>query len=202
MFADGLRFSLPQRAALVALLLGTPLLAGCFDEPEIEDRWTRLDLVSANVAQNQVLTPGTRDTFTVRTAITYRSILTGVAVAELRASGTLTAADLALHPDAPRVLMAQNIDSLLQSSVSVGRATRAITGWDHLIQHIDFTFEGWVPASVDTSATPPAGLFLVCYLGAGEEIELPDGSDSLIVTPFGSAQYEVLPVGMELSVGP
>ena len=135
----------------------------------------------------------------VRASITYRSILTGFAIAELRTSPTIAPDQVAVHPGAPRVRMASDIDSILVNSVSVGRATRAVTGWDHLIQTIDFAFTGTVPA--DTSGTP-AGLYLVCYLGSGIEIELPNGQDSLIVTPFPSAPYEILPVGIELSAGP
>jgi hypothetical protein len=95
--------------------------------------------------------------------------------------------------------MAQDIDGILAQSAPMGRATRAVTGWDHLVQRIDFAFDGFVPAAMDSSG-PPAGLFLVCYLGQGSEIELPDGRDSLVVTPFPSTPYEILPVGIELGV--
>jgi hypothetical protein len=64
---------------------------------------------------------------------------------------------------------------------------------------LDLAFTGGAP--IDTSG-PPAGLFLICYLGSGVEIELANGEDSLVVTPFPSAPYEILPVGLELSVGP
>ncbi len=191
------------RGALrVSVVLAAVLLAGCeaFDEPEIEDRWTRLDFAASNVTPGQIVPAGGSLPINVRAAITYRSILTGFVIAEVRASSTITPAQVTLHPDAPRELMAANIDSLLANSVSVGRATRAVTGWDHLIQHIDLAFTGSAP--MDTSGAPPAGLFLVCYLGSGEEVELQNGQDSLIVTPFPSAQYEILPVGLELSVGP
>jgi len=189
-------------ALLPSMVLVAVLLSSCdvFEEPQIEDRWTRLDFDAASVTPGQVVPAGGTFPVSVRAAITYRSIVTGFVIAEVRASGTVTADQVTLHPDAPRELMAANIDSLLANSVSVGRATRAITGWDHLIQHIDLSFTGAAP--VDTSGAAPAGLFLVCYLGSGEEIELQNGQDSLIVTPFPSAQYEILPVGIEMSVGP
>jgi hypothetical protein len=93
--------------------------------------------------------------------------------------------------------MAQDIDRLLANSVSVGRQTRAVTGWDHLIQHIDFTFDAWAPSVAD-SGRATTGVFLVCYLGSGEEIEIPGQPDSIAVTPFASTPYQILPVGMEL----
>jgi hypothetical protein len=173
----------------VTLVMGAVLLVGCFDEPSIEDRWTRLDIEGSSLTPSQTLPPG-QDSVQVRVAVTFRRILTGFAVAELRNS-TIPTTMTAIHPDAPRVLMATDIDSVLQNSVTLGRATRAVTGWDHLIQTIDFGFTGAVPSS-------PTGLFLVCYLGSGVEVELGNGQDTLVVTPFPSAQYEVLPVGMEL----
>ena len=93
--------------------------------------------------------------------------------------------------------MAYDIDRILANSVTLGRATRAVTGWDHLQQELDLTFTGATPASGDTSA---AGLFLLCYMGAGDEVERQDGSDTLIVTPFISGQVHLLPIGMELAV--
>jgi hypothetical protein len=182
---------------LAPLLLGALLLGGCLGKPEIEDRWTRIDIASSSLAQGQSLPPGSRTSITVGMDVTYRSILTGVAVAELRAS-SVPAGAVDVGPDSPRPRMAQDIDLVLQNSRTLGRATRAVTGWDHLIQHIDFTFDGVAPSTVDSSSV---GLFLVCYLGMGTEIELPDGSDSLVVTPFVSGDVEVLHSGLELVVG-
>ena len=89
---------------------------------------------------------------------------------------------------------------MLANSVTLGRVTRAITGWDHLIQHIDFTFGATVPAVLtDSSTGPPTGLFLVCYLGSGVKIERVNQPDTLIVTPFRSTPYQILPVGMTLT---
>jgi hypothetical protein len=175
-------------------LLGAVLLAGCFDEPKIEDRWTRVDVVRSNVTPYQTLPPGP-DSVTIRATVTFRSILTGYAVAELRASNTIDPSMVVLHPDAPRVPMATDIDSILANSVSLGRATRAVTGWDHLIQPLDLGFTGQVPSSA-------TGLFLLCYLADGDEIELGNGTDTLVITPYASTPYEILPVGMELGIGP
>jgi len=185
---------------VLALIVAGIGAGGCLGEPPIEDRWTRLDVVAANVDPGETLVSGAVQTINVRTAITYRRILTGFVVTELRASSTVSAASVEVYPGAPRVPMAQDIDRILANSVSVGRATRAVTGWTHLIQEVELGFDAVAPASPDGSGQP-VHLFLLSYLGSGTEIERPDGSDSLIVTPFGSADYEILPVGMELTLG-
>ena len=185
------RQALPWLASALVVVVS---VTGCFDEPEIEDRWTRLDIRSSSVVSGQILPGGVPQDITVSTDITYRKIVTGFAVAELRASSLPTSAVM-LHPNAPRLTMAQDIDRILQSSVTLGRATRAITGWDHLIQHIDFQFTGTAPAAPDSMS---AGLYLLFYLGSGVEVELPNGADSIVVTPFDSETMELLPVGLEL----
>lgn len=196
-----LRHGLPSACAVVLALAS----AGCLGEPELEDRWTRIDITGANVTNGQNVTAGSALPVQIGADITYRRILTGFAVAELRASTTMAPGALRMRSDADRLQMATDIDQLLATSVSMGRMTRAVTGWDHLIQHIDFTFAGQVPAGSVTDSTgtgPLAGLFLVVYMGSGVEIELPDGSDSIAVTPFRSGEYQVLPVGMPLTVVP
>jgi len=186
--------------ALAASLLVVGLV-GCFDKPGIEDTWTRIDIDSSNIRPSQVLTGGSTVPIVVNAKLTYRAIRTGFAVAELRASSTVSEASVSVHPEAPRTVMAADIDRILQNSVTMGRSTRAVTGWDHLIQRIDFTFDGHVPAASDSSAST-GGLFLLCYLGSGDKVERQDGTDTLIVTPFNSTQYEILPIGMELLIGP
>jgi len=182
------------RLGLIAAgwLVALPL-AGCFDRPPIEDRWTRLDIVSANVAPEQGLPLALPQTFSVRATVTYRAIVTGFAVAELRATDSLAAGAL-VSPNAPRVAMAQEIDAILASSRSLGRQTRAITGWDHLIQPFDLSFT----ATLDSRTSR---YFLLCYLGSGQRLELPSGADSIVITPFQSAPHQLLPVGMELHGG-
>ena len=189
-----------RRAAAVLALAACALpLSGCFDAPKIEDRWTRIDLEGANHVPNQFVTPGVRDSIALTATIIYRSILTGYAVAELRASSTIGNGSVVLHPDAKREPMALDIDRILANSVSVGRVVRPVTGWDHLMQTLDLSFAAVPPASVGTGGAT-SGLFLLCYLGSGEEIELSDGSDSVAITPFVSTQYQILPVGMKLTL--
>jgi len=145
------------------------------------------------------------DSIHVDARITYRRIVTGYFVAELRASATLGPASVNLHPDAPRVPMANDVDAVLANSVSVGRAVYPVTGWDHLIQPVSLDFLAMPQAVVDSAGVSigaTSGLFLVCYLGSGVKIERPGFADSIAVTPFPSAPNELLPVGMELSVAP
>jgi hypothetical protein len=192
------------RAASVSLAVLALACAGCLDEPKLEDRWTRVDMDGASLAPSQPVQAGSTIPVQVSGDIVYRKILTGYAVAELRASTTITPAMVQMNPNADRLRMANDMDRLLATSVSMGREARAITGWDHLIQHIDFSFTGVVPGTVtdSTGTGPTAGLFLVCYLGSGVKIELPSGADSVIVTPFPSNQYQVLPVGLPVTVVP
>ena len=180
----------------VLLLLAVTGAGGCFDAPKLEDRWTRVDLLGANVTASQALTPGSMQTFQLATTVTYRAIVTGYAVAELRASSVVPLTSVDLGANAPRLRMAQDIDRILLNSVSMGRTIRPVTGWDHLIQHIDFSFTAPVPAAGDSSMSPSGGLYLLCYLGSGVKLELPSGADSIIVTPFNSEASQVLPVGM------
>jgi hypothetical protein len=172
---------------------------GCLWEPKTEDQWTRVDIASASVIPGQVVTAGSSLALSGRANVTYRRILTGVVVAELRSASGMGAASAIVHPDGDREAMAVTIDQILAGSNGLGRDTRLVTGWDHLIQPFDFSFSGTVPAALDSSGAP-VGLFLLCYLASGTEIELPDGSDSLVVTPLNSGQYQVLPVGMALTV--
>lgn len=186
-------------APLAALLL----VPGCLGRPGVQDRWSRIDLLGANVTNLQPITPGVPESLSVSADLYYRSILTGFAVADLRVSGTLAPGAVQVSPDAPRDVMASDIDQVLANSVSVGRATRAVTGWDHLIQHLDLAFSGTVPASMPAGQAPsgrPVGAFLIVYLGSGQKIERVDGGDTLIVTPFNSTAYQILPIGVSFTL--
>lgn len=190
--------SLPKGLRLAAralpLVLAGLLAGGCFDAPKLEDLWTRIDLLSASLTPSQVVAGGTAIPITVSTRLTYRRIITGYAVAELRAS-TVPPSAVSIHPNAPRLTMAEGIDQVLPNSVTQGRAIRAVTGWDHLMQEINFSFTGNVPP-----AGSAAGLYLLCYLGSGVKVELPSGADTIIVTPYPSTTYQILPIGMALTV--
>jgi len=185
--------------ALVAVLIAATTGSGCFDEPEIEDRWTRVDLDGATILPAGGPAPGAPCSVSVRATITYRAIVTGFSVTELRAS-SIPPTSVVLGPDADRVLMAASVDSLLARSVTRGRSVRAITGWHHLIQPFDVGFSGTAPAGPDSTGAAQ-WLYLVSYLGSGEEIELQGGRDSIVVTPFASTTMQILPIGMPVGVG-
>ena len=123
----------------------------------------------------------------VRGRITYRGIRTGYLVAELRYSDSLTAAMLPLDPDVHTFENALAVEHILQNSVTAGRATWPVTGFDHLMQTVDLQFTAPLPAAMSGAASDSLatrGLFLVLYMGDGEKLELPTGQDSLLVTPF------------------
>ena len=56
--------------------------------------------------------------------------------------------------------------------------------------------------TVEVTDSASAGIFLLCYLGSGQRVELASGAESTIVTPFKSGDYQLLPVGMGLTVAP
>jgi hypothetical protein len=185
---------LPRLPTLGAVVVVGCAATGCLGDPPLEDRWTRLDFDAVSLTPYQFVQPGVHDSVTVRARVTFRTVLTGVAVVELRRSTTVGVNDVTIHPEANRLAMARDVDRVLAESVTLGRSTRAFTGWDHLIQTFEMDFRGALPASGDSLA----GLFLLCYLGEGDEVERRDGSDTLIVTPFPSEATQILPVGMEL----
>jgi hypothetical protein len=188
---NGIALSLVPALALFAL-------AGCLSEPEIDERWTKLEFLAADPVPGTAAPAGQSIDVTVTGRITYRDILTGFVVAEVRYSDTVSPTDVALNPALHTLNEAGGVDRILANSVTAGRATRAVTGFDHLMQDftLSFTAQGW-PDSVAGS-----GLFLVFYMGEGEEIELQDGTDSLVVTPFVSTDYEVLHTGFALDISP
>jgi hypothetical protein len=189
-------------ALFVVILIVGAALSGCLGRPKLEDRWTRIDLLSTNVATMQATSVGATVPVSVRTQIIYRAIVTGYEVVELRTSSTFTPSNVAVRPDAPRLQMAMDIDRILANSVSGGRAIRAVTGWDHLMQTIDLSFTGVVPATGDTTGGATAGAFVLCYLASGVKIELPSGADTIVTTPLPSTNYQLLPIGVPLAVGP
>jgi hypothetical protein len=196
--------ALARASLLAALVVAAASASGCLGKPKVEDGWTRVDLDATAFAPAMPLSPGAPCSVSVSTSVTYRRIVTGYLVTELRATTPGGPSGYYIAPDAERMPMARSIDVLLANSVSVGRAVRPITGWDHLIQRFHLSFAAWTPTSVDTNGVPagaPGNFFLVSYLGSGEEIERPGQEDSIAVTPFVSSQAEVLPIGMPVVVG-
>ncbi len=179
------------------------LLAGCLGEPEIDERWTLLEFLSTDPVPGENLAVGQPLSVQVAGQITYRDIRTGFLVAEVRYSDTLGPAALNLDPDDHSLATAKQVERVLNNSVTAGRATRAVTGFDHLMQRVDLAFDVTVPADMfvgDPDSVANRGLYLLLYLAEGDEIELEDNRDSLVVTPFPVDQYELLFTGFALDL--
>ncbi len=193
-----------RRAWLVimaAVLLAN--VAGCLEEPTIDERWTKLEFLSMAPQPNQSVSATQPVQVSVKGRITYRKIQTGFLVAEVRYSDTIAPSNTSLDPDQHTLEAAQDVDRILANSVTAGRAVKAITGFDHLMQDINLSFTAQVPAAMQSP--PPGtvqGLYLVLYLGSGEEIRRQGRADTLVVTPFVSTEHEVLHTGFALSVTP
>jgi hypothetical protein len=67
------------------------------------------------------------------------------------------------------------------------------------MQDFNLAFTAQVPAAL-TAPGAPGGLYLVLYMGSGDEIRLQNGTDSLVVTPFVSTDKEVLHSGYTLNL--
>jgi len=186
---------------LVAATLPATLLlltmVGCLGEPEIDERWTLVEFLDARPGPSANTSGGQPLDVTVRGRITYRQIHTGFLVAEVRYSPNVPTASVVLDPLQHTAEIAADVDRVLANSVTAGRATRAVTGFDHLMQTFDLAFTAQVPDSL-----LGGGLYLLLYMGEGEEIELQDGTDSLVVTPFPSGAYEILHSGYSLGIVP
>ena len=193
-----------QGLAAVALIVAIAITAGCLGEPEIDERWTKVEMLNVAPQPTETQQAGQPIDVTVNGRITYRQILTGFLVAEVRYSDTITPDQVALDPTRHNEVNAEHIDQILANSVTAGRATRAVTGFDHLMQDIDLSFTANVPAAMFPNGQGPAvgGLYLLLYMGDGDEIELSDGRDSLVVTPFVSDDKQILHTGYEFQVTP
>jgi hypothetical protein len=173
------------------LLFAGVLLPGCLGEPSVEDRWTKLEILQATPADPAAWAAG--GPVTVRARITYRELLTGFLVADLRESPTLTPADTGFEDGDDHLGMARDVDLVLASSTTLAHDARPVTGFDHLIQEVTLSFDA--PAASGTGT-----LFLVLYFSENvEEVELPDGAEIEIVTPLLSTERDILSAGIELS---
>jgi hypothetical protein len=195
-----------RRVASLGALALAGLLSGCLGDPPIEERWTRLEVMSGPDAASIV--PGQPTTISVTARITYREILTGAVIAEVRASTSLQPADTGFEFDSDPLGEARDVDEVLRNSVSLGFASRAVTGFDHLVQDIPLTIDsaGLTPpipnsTAADSLQGTASGLFLVVYFGQVDEVEIAGGEEIDVVTPFFSDQWEILSTGVELTPG-
>jgi hypothetical protein len=171
-------------------VLACAVLPGCLGEPPIEERWTTLEILEAQPSDPAAYASGA--TVTVRARITYRELLTGFLVADLRESTTLVPDDTGFEYTDDWLGRARDVDEVLASSTTLGHHALPITGFDHLIQEATLSFDG---------VTPSGGtLFLVLYFSEDvEEVEQPGGEEIEIVTPVFSTERDILSSGVELS---
>ena len=191
----------------LAAPLALAVLSGCLGDPPVEDRWTLLEIVEADPTDAAAYTVGSTTPVTMKARITYRELLTGFVVAELRAGSGITTADTGLERDDP-LPNARDVDLVLRNSVSIGTESVAVTGWDHLVQEIDLTFDAGVlqPTAADSSVAAAGagtvastGLFLVLYFSDDvEEVELQSGEEIEVVTPVFSTDMDILSTGIEI----
>jgi hypothetical protein len=191
------------RAASAAALAAALVAPGCLEEPTLEERWTKLEILGASPTTPDDFATGDSTTVNVRARVTFRKILTGDVVAELRYSDVVDAGDVDLKAEAPELASAQDVDRILQNSVALGTSTVLVTGFDHLIREIDMSFAAVAPPApigvpVDSTGAIP-GLFLVLYMGDAEEMENDDGTETLVIDPFLTTEREILSAGMELT---
>lgn len=182
-----------RRSFFLLLLAG--LVAGCLGEPPVEERWTNLEMLSFDVPDSTSLAPGDQVTVRMESRVTFRQLMTGFLVGEVRVSSTLTADSLVLD-DEDRILVSESVDYLLSNSFPVSREVKGLAGFPQLRRRVPMEFDVRVPSQAgetyEPGGGPASGLFLVLYMGEGDEIELEDGRDSLVVTPFTTHEDEVL----------
>ena len=186
------------------LLLGalvSGLLAGCLGKPPVEERWTHLEMIGVTVPDSAALRPGERVTVRLDGRVTFRRLVTGFLVGEVRTTAELTADSLALD-DEDLVLASESVDHLLRRSTPVARAVKPLAGFPQLRRTVPMEFTVDVPATPGSVDGAAPSFFLVLYMGDGEEIELADGRDSLVVDPFETHEDEVLAQGRPLAFAP
>ena len=196
---------LRHRSLPLLAVLAAAAFTGCLGEPEVEERWTNLEFLSTSTQEVESYAPGDTVGAAIRARVTFRGHFIGFMVTELRVSHTLTADSLFLDDERDAIAASENVARLLQRSQPLTRTVRGMAGYPALRRYVETEFETQIPASVngifDRPGGVPRGLFLVLYMGDGEEIELEDGSDSLVVTPFDTREDEVLFKAIALPLG-
>ena len=181
--------SIPVVLILAATM--TSLATGCLESPELEDRWTRLDIVGLST-ESGAAKWGDPVSIRARGRITYRAVLTGAVAMELRYSDAIGFADVQLEEGVDRLAMTADIERILEGSTVLAAASQAVTGFHKLIQEIDFDLDTTLPPG------PAGGLFVIFYFGEEEEVEGPRGEMETVVRPLEFEALEVLPGGREL----
>jgi hypothetical protein len=190
---------------LVALV--APAVAGCLGEPTVDERLTHLEILDASPVAADAFTVGGATPVEMTVRVTYREILTGHVIAELRASETLTSDDTRFDLEAAWVAKSEDVDRILDESVSLGFAAVPATGWDHLVQELALSFDAGTPPPDASGVAPtvgaPTGLFLLLYFSTDvEEVELENGDEIEVVHPLYSRDHPILYSGVEIVAAP
>lgn len=174
------------------------LAGGCFDAPPIEETWTRIELVSSSVNSREDFAGGAVIPLRVEARITFRELLTGFLVVDVRSSATLTAADVDLEDDPDDdedgLDVARDVDRILLDSTSLAVEAVPITGFDHLIRDLEVELDASVPDSA-------GNIFLLVYFSDDVE-EVEDDMESIIVTPTLSTERDILSAGRAIAPAP
>jgi hypothetical protein len=185
-----------RAAGMVAAISFAALGGGCLDSPPIEEQWTRIELLSSSADAREDFAGGAPIPLQVQARITFRELLTGFLVVDVRSSATLTAADVDLEDDPDDdedgLDVAREVDRILLDSTSLAVEAVPITGFDHLIRDLDIELDAAVP---DTSGE----IFLLVYFSEDVEEVEEDGMESIIVTPTLSTERDILSAGMAIT---
>jgi hypothetical protein len=193
--------------ALVAALLAPFLLGGCLGDPPIEERWTLLEVVRAGPTDANAYAGTAAIPVEARVRITFREVLTGFVVVEVRQSDTITASDTAFDRRGRHLDVARDVDFVLANSTSLGFATHPVTGFDHLVREVELSFDASPAQDTGRSPSPSeslspravSGLFLLVYFSDDvEEVEIAPGEEIEIVHPVLSTEMDILSTGLEL----
>jgi hypothetical protein len=88
---------LDMRLAVFVAALAAVIVAGCvLDEPEVDERWTLVEFLDVSPAPGQTRTASQPIQVNVNGRITYRRIVTGFLVAEVRYSDTISPQNVVL----------------------------------------------------------------------------------------------------------
>ncbi len=190
----------PRHKLTILLLPLAALASACLEAPPIEEQWTRLEIDAISPDPHLAVVPGDSLGFRLDLRVTFRDLLTAAVVADLCVSDSLSLSELDIDPLAPPLDQARRVDGILRNATHIGRTHRIVTGFDSLVREFELELAALVPGDLQVSGADSVrrGLFLVIYPADTEEIRLPDGSDSLLVTPLFSDEHPLLSTGLRL----
>ncbi|MBM4116880.1 hypothetical protein FJ251_03930 [bacterium] len=192
---------LRRQRALSALALLPPLAlaaagGACLEAPGIEETWTRLELLASAPTAATPLALGDTLAVSADARITFRAIRTGELAIELRRGDAALAAAHPLRTDDDPAQHSRRVEALLAATTPVAGASRAVTGFDHLMMDLALDFRSQVPADLGAGEA----LWLLLFFGEGEEIRRAGMADTVLVTPVAMDSLEILTTGFALRI--